>query len=147
MSSTAMQHSFLVHSISRASAVALIEAARVAIDAMGIEVAIAVTDPSGHLVAFERTDAAPFLTIEVAIDKAWTVSSFGIGTHVWNAILSDAKVAQLGNRPRMVAVGGGCPIVEGGKFIGAIGISGGNAQQDQDAAEVALRKLGFDVQS
>lgn len=147
MSSAAIQHSIQVHSIARASAVALIEAARVASKAIGIEVAIAVTDPSGHLVAFERTDGVPFLAIEVAIDKAWTVSSFGLGTHVWNAILSDPKVSQLGHRPRMVAVGGGCPIVEGGKVIGAIGISGGNAQQDQDAAEVALRKLGFEVQS
>lgn len=147
MSSPAIQHSIPVHSIARASAVALIEAARVASKAIGIEVAIAVTDPSGHLVAFERTDGVPFLAIEVAIDKAWTVSSFGLGTHVWNAILSDPKVSQLGHRPRMVAVGGGCPIVEGGKVIGAIGISGGNAQQDQDAAEVALRKLGFEVQS
>lgn len=147
MSSPAIQHSIPVHSIARASAVALIEAARVASKAIGIEVAIAVTDPSGHLVAFERTDGVPFLAIEVAIDKAWTVSSFGLGTHVWSAILSDPKVSQLGHRPRMVAVGGGCPIVEGGKVIGAIGISGGNAQQDQDAAEVALRKLGFEVQS
>lgn len=147
MSSPAIQHSIPVHSIARASAVALIEAARVASKAIGIEVAIAVTDPSGHLVAFERTDGVPFLAIEVAIDKAWTVSSFGVGTHVWSAILSDPKVSQLGHRPGMVAVGGGCPIVEGGKVIGAIGISGGNAQQDQDAAEVALRKLGFEVQS
>jgi len=30
-------------------------------------------------------------------------------------------------------------------LIGGIGISGGNAQQDQDAAVVALRKVGLDV--
>jgi len=45
----------------------------------------------------------------------------------------------------MVAVGGGYPITEDGKLIGGIGISGGNYQQDQQAAVIALRKLGFDV--
>lgn len=47
----------------------------------------------------------------------------------------------------MVSVGGGCPILDGGQVVGAIGISGGNAQQDQDAAEVAIRALGFEVRA
>ncbi len=106
------------------------------------------TDATGNLRAFERTDGAPFLTAEVAIDKAWTASSFGFATHVWNDyVTSDPKVAPLAHRPRMVAVGGGYPIVENGKLIGGIGISGGNYQQDQEAAAAALRHLGFEVAS
>lgn len=45
----------------------------------------------------------------------------------------------------MVAVGGGYPILEDGRLIGGIGISGGNHQQDQDACVSALRELGFGV--
>lgn len=112
---------------------------------IGITVTVAVTDAAGHLTAFDRVDGAPILAIDVAIDKAYTVSSFGLGTHVWNDILRDANVAQLAHRPRVVAVGGGCAIVDGGKVIGGIGISGGNALQDQQAAEKALRALGYDV--
>lgn len=134
-------------SITRDAAWALLEAARAAARDIGIDVAIAVTDAAGHLKAFERSDHAPFLTAEVAIDKAWTAASFGVGTHVWNAILTDPKVAQLAHRPRMVSVGGGCPILDGGRVVGAIGISGGNAQQDQDAAEAAIRALGFEVKA
>jgi uncharacterized protein GlcG (DUF336 family) len=134
--------------INREAAVALIEAALAAARQIGIEAAVAVTDATGNLRAFERTDGAPFLTAEVAIDKAWTASSFGFATHVWNDyVTSDPKVAPLAHRPRMVAVGGGYPIVENGKLIGGIGISGGNYQQDQEAAEAALRHLGFDVAS
>jgi uncharacterized protein GlcG (DUF336 family) len=134
--------------INREAAVALIEAALAAARQIGIEAAVAVTDATGNLRAFERTDGAPFLTAEVAIDKAWTASSFGFATHVWNDyVTSDPKVAPLAHRPRMVAVGGGYPIVENGKLIGGIGISGGNYQQDQDAAEAALRQLGFEVAS
>ena len=133
-------------SINRQAAAALIEAALAAARDIGIEAAVAVTDATGNLRAFERTDGAPFLTVDVAIDKAWTASSFGYATHVWNDyITTDPKVAPLAYRPRMVAVGGGYPIVEDAKLIGGIGISGGNYQQDQEAAVAALRQLGFEV--
>ena len=79
------------------------------------------------------------------VDKAWTVSAFGLGTHIWSEVITDPKVAQLAHRPRLVAVGGGCPIMDNGQVIGGIGISGGNALQDQEAAEQALRASGFEV--
>ncbi|WP_394789811.1 heme-binding protein [Rhodoferax sp.] len=143
---TSIAKSFAAPSISRAAASALLAAAHAACAEIGIEAAIAITDAGGHLKAFERTDGAAFLPVEVAIDKAWTASSFGLATHTWNALLtSDPKVAQLAHRPRVVAVGGGCPIVENGQLLGGIGISGGNYLQDQQAAEAALRALGFDV--
>lgn len=73
-------------------------------------------------------------------------ASFGYPTHVWNDYVSnDPKVAPLAYRPRMVAVGGGYPILEDGKLIGGIGISGGNYQQDQDACVEALTKIGFEL--
>lgn len=100
-------------SINRETAVALIDAALAAARDVGIEAAIAVTDATGHLRAFERTDGAPFLTASVAVDKAWTSASFGFPTHVWNDyVTNDPKVAPLAHLPRMVAVGGGYPITE-----------------------------------
>ena len=132
--------------ISREAAAALVAAALEAGRDLGSELAVAVTDATGNLRAFERADAAPFLTASVAVDKAWTSASFGFPTHVWNDyVTNDPKVAPLAHLPRMVAVGGGYPILENGKLIGGIGISGGSYQQDQDAAVAALRKLGFEV--
>jgi len=130
--------------ITRSASTALLEAARNACEEIGIQAAIAVTDVGGHLIAFERSERAGFLTGEVAIDKAWTAASFGLGTQVWHNIVSDPKVAQLAHRPRLVAVGGGLPIRSGGQVLGGIGISGGSADQDQEAAEIALRAVGFD---
>jgi len=112
---------------------------------IGIKVTVAITDAAGQLTAFERVDGAPLLAIDIAIDKAYTASGFGLGTHVWNEILKNDVVSQLAHRPRLVSVGGGCVIVDGGKVIGGIGISGGTAIQDQQAAEKALRVLGYDV--
>ncbi len=138
--------SYPAASITRAAAAALVEAAREAVGRIGIEVAIAVTDSAGHLKHFERTDGAPFLTADVATGKAWTAASYGIATHVWNAYLTgEPKVAQLAHIPRLMAVGGGYPIKDGGAVIGGIGVSGGTYQQDQDIAEAALKALGFEL--
>jgi len=132
-------------SITRDTALALLVAARKAAKDIGIEVAVAVTDAGGHLAAFERADAAPFLTVGVAIDKAWTAASFGLDTQTWNHVVAQPATAPLAHYPRVMAVGGGVPIVAGGRVVGGIGISGGNAQQDHDAAIVALAALGFDT--
>jgi len=141
-----MTKSIATASINRATAVALIDAAIAAARAIGIPAAVAIVDATGYLRAFERTDDALFLTVDVAIDKAWSSASFGFPTHVWNDyVTNDPKVAPLAYRPRMVAVGGGYPILEDGKLIGGIGISGGTYQQDQDACVEALLKIGFDL--
>ena len=132
-------------SITRDSALALALAAREAASRLDLNLAIAVTDEGGHLVAFERADATPFLAAEVAVNKAWTAASFGLDTMVWNQVVAQPATAPLANHPRVMPVGGGVPIVVGGRVVGGIGISGGTAQQDQDAAEAALRALGFDV--
>jgi uncharacterized protein GlcG (DUF336 family) len=125
------------------AAVALVKAAQAAAKMIGFEAAIAVTDLAGNLKVFERADQCPFLAVEVAIDKAWTAASFGLGTHTWAEVIQNPRVSQLAHRPRLVAVGGGCPVMENGKVIGAIGVSGGNAEQDQRAAEIALQEVGF----
>ena len=145
MPSLDLSKTFPTASISSAAALALLEAARAASRDLGIDATIAITDAAGHLKAFERADTARFLTIDVAIDKAWTAASFGLGTHVWATIVGQAEVAQLAHRPRLVAVGGGLPIVDDGRVVGGIGISGGNAQQDRAAAEIALKAMGFEV--
>ncbi|MBV8466691.1 MAG: heme-binding protein [Burkholderiales bacterium] len=145
---TIAQRSIPAAHISLEAANVLIESARAAARDIGFEAAIAVTDAAGNLRAFERTDNCPFLTVDVAIDKAWTAASFGIATDMWaDIILGNPKVAQLAHRPRLVAVGGGLPIVENGRVIGGIGISGGTADQDKQAGQVALKQIGFDVAS
>ena len=59
--------------------------------------------------------------------------------------IADSNVAPLANVPGLMPVGGDNPVKHGGKLIGGIGVSGGNAEQDQDIAEGALSSVGFDV--
>ncbi|MFF2078990.1 heme-binding protein [Kitasatospora sp. NPDC058162] len=132
-------------SITQAAAGALITAVHAAAARIGFTAAVAVTDQGGHLLAFDRADGAPFLTAEVALDKAWTAASFHTPTHVWNGYLADPQVAPLAGHPRLTAVGGGYPITDDGRCVGGLGVSGGSYQQDQQAAEEALSALGFEL--
>jgi uncharacterized protein GlcG (DUF336 family) len=59
--------------------------------------------------------------------------------------VQNSEVAPLAHHPRVVAVGGGCPVTDGGQVVGGIGVSGGNALQDQQVAEIALKALGFEL--
>ena len=129
--------------ISLEAAQALLAEARRACAARGFDATVAITDAGGHLRAFERADSAPFLTVDVAIDKAWTAASFGMATQQWNQYMAEPAVAPLATHPRLMPVGGGMPIFHEGRLIGGIGISGGTSVQDHEAAQEALRQAGF----
>lgn len=131
--------------ITRTAAVELLEAARAASMKLGVAEAMAVTDPYGHLKAFQSMDGTPFLAHDLAINKAWTAVSFRQSTHAWVVTLADPATAHLAHTPRVVAVGGGYPILDSGNVIGGLGLSGGTVDQDQQAAESALTALGFEL--
>ncbi|MFE2140773.1 heme-binding protein [Streptomyces sp. NPDC059456] len=145
MSSDTLAMAFPSSSITRIAAGALISAVHTAAARIGFTAAVAVTDPGGHLKAFDRADDAPFLTAEVAVDKAWTAASFHTSTHTWNDYLANPSIAPLSGHPRLMAVGGGYPIIDNGRCVGGLGISGGSYEQDQQAAEEALAAVGFEV--
>src|SRR3546814_12023183 len=129
--------------ISLEAAPTLLTEGRRAWAARGFAATIAITDAGGHLRAFERADTAPFLTVGVASDKAWTAASFGMTTHQWNQYMADPTVAALAHHPRMTPVGGGVPIMYDGSLVGGIGISGGTSDQDHAAAGATVSNAGF----
>ncbi|MET8627637.1 heme-binding protein [Kitasatospora sp. NPDC004669] len=143
MSTDTLSTSSPASSITQAAANALVDAVHTVAARLGFPAAVAVTDQGGHLKAFDRADDAPFLTAEVAVDKAWTAAAFHTPTHTWNGYLADPQVAPLAGHPRLMAVGGGYPILVDGRCVGGLGISGGSYEQDQQAAEEALTALGF----
>ncbi|MFI5639400.1 heme-binding protein [Streptomyces goshikiensis] len=145
MTTDTIQKSSPASSITQVAAGALIEAVHSAAARIGFTAAVAVTDSGGHLKAFDRADDAPFLTAEVALDKAWTAASFRTPTHAWNDYLANPKIAPLAGHPRLMAVGGGYPIIDEGRCVGGLGISGGSYEQDQQAAEEALAAMGFEL--
>ena len=96
---------------------------------LGFEVAIAVVDEAGHLVACDRMDQALWITPEIARAKANAAAAFRASTHELEErfnkgrLLFASNVATLGD-VRLVFGKGGVPIVEDGQMIGAVGVSG-----------------------
>lgn len=140
-----MKRSIETASVSIDAASALIDTAIGFASRAKFEVAVAVVDQAGILRAFKRSDAAPFLAVDMAINKAWTAASLGYPTHFWNDHVANPKFAPMTNLPRVMAVAGGYPLRDGGRLVGALGISGGTADQDREAAETALAVFGFPV--
>lgn len=102
----------------------------------GIPVVIVVSDPHGEPIISARMDGAPLLSVGVARDKAWTVAAFGRPTDWWADVLAeDPSLAALGNGRPLMPVPGGVPIMAGEVLVGAVGVSGGTAEQDREIAE------------
>lgn len=117
------------------------QAAAQAAEQLGVRVNVAVVDAAGLLAAFVRMPGAPLHSIDIAIDKAYTAASFGLPTGEWHdALAAHSAAVQQGLvlRPRFVAFGGGLPIVESGRVIGGIGVSGGSEAQDETCARAGL---------
>jgi glc operon protein GlcG len=112
--------------------------------AMGVWVCVAVADAGGELVAFARMDGAPLLSAGTAQDKAYTVCAFGgVPTHEWYSMIENEPPLLHGivKTPRLVVFGGGVPLRADGVVVGAVGVSGGSAEQDRAIAEAGAAAL------
>lgn len=131
-------------SLSLAAARRVIAAAEAKAISMGLQMSICVTDPSGDPITTIRMDGAPRLTADIARNKAWTVTQFnGMPTHLWWSALKDepSLVHGITHTPRLIIFGGGVPVLIGGAMVGAIGASGGSADQDREVAEAGAATL------
>ena len=101
---------------------------------------IAIVDPAGRLVLFERMDNAQYGSIRVAIDKARSAALFRRPTKVFGDLLAKGHTAILALRGA-VPLEGGVPLVSDGKVIGAVGASAGTPQQDGIVAAAAAATI------
>ncbi len=128
------------NSISFELAQKMVDAAVAKAREIGVSENVAILDDGGNLKAFSRMDGAPIPTIEMAQNKAYT-ALFGISTQdFFNFIKGDPSLlAGVPTLARMAAWGGGFPIKVDGEVVGAIGVSGAPAvQNDVDCAKAAL---------
>src|SRR5690349_24358165 len=128
------------HSISSELAQNMVDAAVAKAREIGVSENVAILDDGGNLKAFSRMDGASIPTIEIAQDKAYT-ALFGVSTQdFFDFIQGDPSLlAGIPTLARVAAWGGGFPIKVNGEIVGAIGVSGAPAvQNDVDCAKAAL---------
>ena len=114
-------------------ALALMEKVEAEAKRIGVKAVVAVSDASGRPVAIHCTDGAFIGSFDVALNKTYTAVAFQMST---------AKLAELAapggslygiqhtNEGKVVIFGGGEPLYVNDVMIGAIGVSGGTAEQD-----------------
>ena len=125
-----------------------IEEARILIDGAALKareikvpMCIAVTDESGHLIAFDRMDGGKVSSISIAIDKAFTGAVARRGTHIYNQLCVPGQPTfgiHVTNGGHFSVIGGGLPVWVNGEIVGGVGVSSGSAEQDQVCAEAAI---------
>jgi uncharacterized protein GlcG (DUF336 family)/ketosteroid isomerase-like protein len=101
---------------------------------------IAVVDASAHLVSFARMDGALLGCVDLAERKARTAALFRRNSAALGPlILPGASLHTLENsNGGLAAFGGGVVLVDpAGNVIGAVGVSGGSAEEDERIAQAA----------
>jgi uncharacterized protein GlcG (DUF336 family) len=119
----------------------MVDAAVSAAAAMSVPVTIVTVDESGVLKELFRMDGAPLVSVQTAMSKAYAAAAIGMPPDdFYAAIESDgAAVASFAARPGLALIGGGIPVVTGGRVAGAVGVAGAmTAAEDRRIAEAAV---------
>ena len=122
----------------KVAAPALAEAAR-----NNWAMAVAIVDPAGDLVYFERMDTTQLGSVTVAVDKARSAARFKRPTKAFQEMLaSGGDGLRVFGINGAVPVDGGVPIVVDGRIVGAIGVSGAPGGDADDAcAKAGIAKI------
>ncbi len=109
---------------------------------------VAVLDPGGHLVAFKREDKSGILRFDIAFGKAWGALGMGMGSRTLaeraaNTPQFFTMLAAVSDG-RMVCNPAGVLIRDAdGDIIGAVGISGDTADNDEICAIAGIEAAGL----
>lgn len=128
-------------SLSLAEANRIIEASLAEAERLGVKLSVAVVDAGGQLLAFQRMEGAIAVSATAAPGKAVGSVFFGRDSAAINpeSPVMQAIIASQGGR--IIPAQGAIPIRKDGILVGAIGGSGGTAQEDEDCVRVGLQAL------
>ena len=132
-----MSHTKTIPALTLDGAKAIMAAAEVEALAHGWNVAIAVVDESGGLVAFQRLENTQPASGAIAIGKARTAARFKRPSRLLEESVAGGRLALLALSDAL-PLQGGLPIVVDEHSIGAIGVSGVTAAQDEQVAHAGL---------
>jgi glc operon protein GlcG len=104
--------------------------------------ALAIVDPNGTLVYYEKLDNTQIGSAQVAINKARSSAIFKRPTKAFeDALAKGGDGLRTLGLEGAVPLEGGVPIVMDGKIVGAIGMSGGTSAQDAQCAQIGADAL------
>lgn len=104
--------------------------------------AVAIVDPAGDLVYFEKMDATQAGSVAVAMAKARSAARFKRPTKAFqDALAGGGAGLRVLALEGAVPVEGGLPLEANGAIVGAIGVSGGTSQEDGQCAAAGAEAM------
>ena len=125
-----------------------LEAARIAMAACeaeaqrgGWKVVIAIVDAGGHAIMVHRIDGTQWSSVDTAVGKARAAVAWKRPTRVLEESVNNGRFAFISISQGMALLQGGVPLEIDGQVIGAIGVSGVKASDDEIVATAGIRAL------
>ena len=85
-------------------------------------------------------DNAILVSVEVAYKKAYTAAALKLNTQDLTALVQPgAMFYGLQSDSKYIVFGGGMLLKVDGKIVGAVGVSGGSAQEDMEIARACVK--------
>ena len=104
--------------------------------------AVAIVDPGGYLVYFEKMENTQLAGSEIAIDKARSAAIFKRPTKTMQDMLASGGAGVRVTMLRgAIPVEGGLPLISNGEIVGAIGLSGSSSENDGLCAQAVVETL------
>jgi glc operon protein GlcG len=101
--------------------------------------AIAVVDPAGDLIAFQRMDGVRPDSVDLAIQKARTAARLRRPTAEIEDSIDQGRTAFV--TAGIMSLRGGMPVRVNGEVVGAVGVAGLSKETDTDVARIAAESL------
>lgn len=107
----------------------------------GWKVVIAVVDDGGHPLLVQKIDGAQWSSFDTAIGKARAATAWKRPTRLLEESVNGGRTAFVTISQGMAILQGGVPIELGGQLLGAIGVSGVKASDDEIVATAGVQAL------
>ena len=126
----------------------ILDAAQKKAEELGVPEVLCVSDNAGYPIALRRLKNGKVSSVQIAINKAFTAACHRKPTHMYKNALPGEEAFGIFTQHdgRFTVFVGGLPIVVDGQVVGAIGVSGGNGEQDIAVGEAGItafmRSLG-----
>jgi len=117
------------------------EAAEACAAKNGWKVVIAVADDGGHALLVHRIDGTQYSSVATAMGKARTAVAYKRPTRVLEEMVNKGRFSFLSAGGDPVVLQGGLPVEIDGQLVGAIGVSGVKASDDEIVAQAGIDAL------
>jgi glc operon protein GlcG len=128
-----------VMALDQAGAQTVLQAAKENAEQRNAPSAIAVVDPAGDLLAFQRMDGVRPASADLAIEKARTAARLRRPTAEIEDGINQGRTAFI--TANIAALRGGVPIRVSGEVVGAVGVAGLSKETDTEIANIAAETL------